>query len=92
MQQWAKNCDVDFPGISNLSINSECGGSIDNLNLGKDIYMGDGDVFTFDSPGTISISGSLGIFAQGDGTIVIPVGVTVNVSGNMQLDPQKWWL
>src|SRR3989337_1196122 len=79
-----QNCDVDFPGTAIRYFSTSCGGSSSsNLELGKNIVMGDGDSFTFDVP-TINISGNLKINAQGSGKIIIPGGVTVNVDGNVQ--------
>ncbi len=88
-QLHAQNCDVDFPGTSSQLFSVACGGSPGSLNLGKDIFLDDNDTFTFDSPATINIQGNLTIAAQGDGTIIIPVGVTVVVDGNLQLDAKN---
>ena len=66
-----------------------CGGSTNNLTLGKSIFMDDSDIFTFDAPSLINIQGNLDVFAQGDGTIIIPAGVMVIVDGNMKLDAKN---
>jgi gliding motility-associated-like protein len=84
-----QNCDVDFPGTAVRNFSLACGGvSSSNLRLGKNVYMGDGDIFIFDLP-IININGNLSVNAQGSGKIVIPLGVTVNVSGNFHLDAQN---
>ena len=85
-----QNCEVDFPGTALRNFSSTCGGSsAHNLELGKSIHMGNGDVFTFNSPAVINITGNLHVHAQGSAKIVIPAGVTVNVSGNFNLDPKN---
>ena len=81
----SQNCDVDFPGVSNQSYSIACGGITNSLNLGKDIFFDDNDIFTFDAPSLINIQGNLTVSAQGNGVIVIPAGVTVIVGGNVQL-------
>lgn len=86
----AQNCDVDFPGISQLNYSSACGaGSLNSLTLGKSTEIATGDQFTFDAPATINIQGNLDIKAAGNGRVVIPSGVTVIVGGNMTLDPSN---
>ncbi|HEX6226331.1 MAG TPA: HYR domain-containing protein [Chryseolinea sp.] len=44
--------------------------------------MSDGDTFTFDTP-IVNISGNLHIDIDGNGRIIIPAGVTVNVGGDV---------
>ncbi|HEX6227061.1 MAG TPA: HYR domain-containing protein, partial [Chryseolinea sp.] len=84
-----QNCDVDFPGTALRSFSTTCGGvSSANLTLGKTVNMGDGDVFTFDRP-VINIFGNLHVDARGNGKIVVPVGVTVNVWNNFKLDAKN---
>jgi gliding motility-associated-like protein len=84
-----QNCDVDFPGTALRDFSSTCGGSSSaNLELGKNTYMGDGDIFTFDLP-IINISGNIHVNAQGNGKIIIPAGVTVNLDGNFKIDPKN---
>jgi hypothetical protein len=86
----AQNCDVDFPGFSQLNYSSECGaGSLNNLTLGKSTEIATGDQFTFDAPAVINIQGNLDIKAAGNGRVVIPAGVMVIVDGNMNLDPSN---
>ena len=81
----AQNCEIDFPGTASRTFSGSCGGStVSNLELGKNINMGDGDIFTFNVP-TVNITGNLHVDADGDGKIIIPAGVTVNLSGNFQL-------
>jgi gliding motility-associated-like protein len=53
------------------------------VDLGKNIFLSDGDTFTFDTP-IVNITGDLHIDADGSGKIIIPAGVTVNVLGNVQ--------
>ncbi len=79
-----QNCSVDFPGTSARNFSMACGGTSSNLTLGEDIYMGNGDSFTFDV--SANIDGNVSVNAQGNARIVIPSGVTVNVDGNFQLD------
>jgi len=85
----AQNCDVDFPGTSSQTYSVACGGISNGLNLGKNIYFDDFDNFTFDAPAIINVQGNLTVTAQGNGTIIIPAGVTVIVDGNMQLNDQN---
>jgi HYR domain len=85
----AQDCDVDFPGIVLRNFSTTCGGpSASNLTLGKNTYMGTGDVFIFNLP-VVNISGNISVNAQGSGKIVIPAGVTLNVAGNFQLDSKN---
>lgn len=80
-----QNCQLDFPGTSNLTFSGACGGpSVGNLDLGDNINMSDGDSFTFDIP-VVNISGNLHIDVDGSGRIIIPAGVTVNVGGDLQI-------
>src|SRR5687767_13980692 len=84
-----QNCDVDFPGTAARNFSSICGGSAtDNLTLGKNTYMVNGYIFTF-NVSTIDMSGNVDVNTQGDGTIIIPSGVTVNVGGNFQIDSKN---
>lgn len=84
-----QNCDVDFPGTASRNFSSACGGpSSLNLTLGKNSYLGNGDIFTFDIP-YIHITGNVNVNAQGSGKIVIPADVTVDVDGNFQLDSKN---
>lgn len=86
----AQNCDVDFPGSSQLNYSTECGGgSVNNLTIGKSIAISTGDQFTFDSPAVINIQGNLGVNASGNGRLVIPAGVSVFVDGHMRFDPNN---
>jgi gliding motility-associated-like protein len=86
----AQNCEVNFPGTALRNFSTTCGGStVANLELGKTTHMGNGDVFTFNAPAVINVTGNLKVDAQGNAKIVIPAGVTVNVSGNFQLDPKS---
>ncbi len=87
----AQDCDLDFPGTttSNYSTSPGACGSASiggSVNVGKNTQIGDNDTFTFDSPATINIGGSIQVKAVGSGKIIIPAGVTVNVSGSFQLD------
>lgn len=84
---YGQNCQVDFPGTSSLNFSETCGGTIDDLELGKNVCLGDNDIFIFDSPSIITINGDLVIKTEGSGLIIIPEGVTVNVSGDFILDP-----
>ena len=87
---FSQNCDVDFPGTAVRNFSATCGGSsVANLTLGKDINIGDGDVFTFNAPSVINVFGNFMVDAQGSGKIIIPAGVTVNVYGNLKLDPKN---
>lgn len=81
-------CDVNFSSPVALTWDGSCGGSsTTNLNLGSSNAMGDGDTFTFDTPSTITIDDNFQLKADGDGTIIIPAGVVVNVdNGTMQFD------
>ena len=80
-----QNCDVDFPGTASRTFSGSCGGSSSgDLELGKNINMGNGDTFTFDVP-IVNINGNLHVDAEGSGKIIIPAGVTVNLGGNFQL-------
>ena len=83
-----QNCEVDFPGTAILNFSSSCGSSTSNLILGKNIYFGNGDIFTFDLP-VNNVGGNIHLNAEGSGKIIIPAGVTVNVDGNFHLDPQS---
>ena len=79
-----QNCNVDFPGPSARTFSGACGGpTVANLELGNVINMSDGDTFTFNIP-IVNITGDLHVDADGSGKIIIPVGVTVNVGGNVQ--------
>ncbi len=49
--------------------------------------MGDGDSFTFDA--SANIRGNVSVNAEGNARIVIPLGVTVNIDGNFQLDQKN---
>ena len=81
----AQNCDVDFPGIAIRTFSGACGGpTVNNLELGINFNISDGDTFTFDLP-VVNITGNLHIDVDGSGKIIIPAGVTVNVGGNVQL-------
>lgn len=81
----AQNCDVDFPGTAARTFSGSCGGpTVNNLELGINFNLGDGDTFTFDLP-VVNITGNLHIDVDGNGKIIIPAGVTVNVGGNVQL-------
>jgi gliding motility-associated-like protein len=84
----AQNCTIDFPGISILNLSAICGPNIDNLTLGKNVPIGNGDVFTFNHA-VVNISGNLKVEASGSGKLVIPMGVTVIVDGNFQLDSKN---
>ena len=87
---WPQNCDVDFPGSSNLTFSGACGGSTtSDLTLGNNQSLGNNDVFTFDAPTTINISGDLEVFSDGDGNIIIPAGVTVIVDGDIDLNAKN---
>ncbi len=82
----AQNCDVPFPGSSTLQFSNTCGGAtIGDLHLGSGDFLGNGDSFSFDSPSLITIDGNLHIDANGNGRIIIPPGVTVNVLGKVDL-------
>ncbi len=84
-----QNCDVDFPGTALRNFSGACGGtSTSNLTLGKNTYMGNGDIFTFNLP-VVNITGNFSVNAQGSGKIIIPAGVTVNVDGNFQIDSKN---
>jgi len=79
-----QNCQVDFPGTSNRTFSGACGGpTVASLELGDNINLSDGDTFTFDLP-VVNIFGNLHIDADGNGKIIIPAGVTVNVGGDVQ--------
>lgn len=81
----AQNCDVDFPGTASRTFSGSCGGpTVNNLELGINFNLGNGDTFTFDIP-VVNITGNLHIDVDGDGKIIIPAGVTVNVGGNVQI-------
>ena len=84
----AQDCDVDFPGTSTLLYSVDCSGdpTPSNLNFGLVTAIGDNDTFTFDSPATITASGNFIINAEGSGKIIIPAGVTLNITGFMQLN------
>ena len=82
-----QNCDVDFPGTSTRYFSTVCGGTSSNLTLGKNTFMGNGDSFTFDV--SVNIGGNVSVNAEGNARIVIPLGVTVNVDGNFQLDQKN---
>ena len=82
----SQNCNVDFPGTAVRNFSSSCGGSPSgNLDLGENINMDDGDVFIFNAPSVINITGNLHLDAEGSGKIIIPAGVTVNVWGDFHL-------
>jgi gliding motility-associated-like protein len=84
-----QNCEVDFPGTAIRYFSSTCvGASPPNLTLGKNSYVGNGDIFTFNLP-VVNITGNLEINAQGNGKIIIPTGVTVNVGGNFQINSKN---
>jgi gliding motility-associated-like protein len=81
-----QNCDVDFPAVTITNYSSACGGtSINDLNLGKNVFLGNGDVFTFDTP-IINASGNFNILAEGSGKIIIPLGVIVHLDGNIKFE------
>lgn len=81
----AQNCNVDFPGTSNAKFSTACGGSsTGDLELGKNVNLSDGDVFTFDIP-IVTVTGKLHVDVEGNGKLVIPAGVTLNVEGGFDL-------
>ena len=81
----AQNCNVDFPGTAARTFSGSCGGpTVNNLELGITFNLSDGDTFTFDIP-VVNITGNLHIDVDGNGKIIIPAGVTVNVGGNVQI-------
>ena len=81
----AQNCDVDFPGTATRTFSGSCGGpTVNNLELGISFNLSDGDTFTFDIP-VVNITGNLHIDVDGNGKIIIPAGVTLNVGGNVQI-------
>jgi gliding motility-associated-like protein len=87
---FGQNCEVDFPGTAVRTFSGACGGSSSaNLTLGKNTYMGNGDIFVFDAPAIINITGNIDVNAQGSGKIVIPAGVRVNLGGNFKLDSKN---
>ncbi|HYF68743.1 MAG TPA: HYR domain-containing protein, partial [Ohtaekwangia sp.] len=82
---FAQNCDVDFPGVVTRTFSGACGGtSTGNLELGINNNFSDGDVFIFDVP-LVTITGNLHVDIEGNGKIVIPTGVTVDVKGHFDL-------
>lgn len=81
------NCKVEFPGTATLNYGAACGAANlnGNLLLGEITPMGDGDSFTFDAPANIFIDGNFNVFFEGNGTLIIPAGVTVTLDGNFNL-------
>ncbi len=86
---YGQNCEVDFIGSSSQNYSGACAAAtIDRLELGNTDYIGDNDVFTFDSPANITITEDLMINAEGNGKIIIPAGVTVNVGRHIKFIPR----
>ena len=85
LDTFGQNCDVDFPGTAARTFSGSCGGpTVNNLELGINFNLGNGDTFTFDLP-VVNITGNLHIDVDGNGRIIIPPGVTVNVGGKVQI-------